>query len=276
MAFSFGLSGSGILTALKTQAVTPTQLFYSSMEAPTFGPSYWSEWDTDAWSQSSNDKHCDSKSAVVKVDTGSVPDNITTVNINTSGYQSIYLNFWYRIPEQLESGDWVEALWSIGSGWNAIHTFSNIKVDDWTYASFLLPSGAENKSNLKIRFSANLDKHSTDKDEFRLDCVELTGVSIPPPECTNDSGCSTDEWIDTQNLRWISTGECTEKEQKEQQYKDYYCAQDLTCQYNLTILQWVDTGTTRNKLDQTVCDDSNTCTQNDSCSAGTCAGTPIR
>jgi cysteine-rich repeat protein len=103
----------------------------------------------------------------------------------------------------------------------------------------------------------------------------VTNTYMPQPECTQDSECLTDEWVDTQNTQWISTGECTEKEQKEQQLKDYYCGQDLTCQFNPTTLQWIDTGATRNKTDQTVCDDSDLCTLNDVCTAGTCVGAPM-
>jgi hypothetical protein len=42
--------------------------------------------------------------------------------------------------------------------------------------------------------------------------------------------------------------ECQEKEQKEQEYRDYYCSGGA-CTYSVTNTQWVDTGTTRDKPD---------------------------
>ncbi len=199
LAISFVLSNSAMLVPQKAGAVDP--LFYSSMEAPTFGPTYWSEWETE-WSQIASDKKCDNKSARIKDDTGINPDYITTVGIDTNGYQSLTLNFWYKIPEKLESTDYIKVQWSgDGSNWdtNTIHTYSNITVGSWTYASLSLPAGAESKSNLKIRFLANLRDDDVRKcgsvgyptcdsgDEFLLDCVELTGEASP--ECTVDANC---------------------------------------------------------------------------------------
>ncbi|MBW2981794.1 hypothetical protein KY343_02835 [Candidatus Woesearchaeota archaeon] len=89
----------------------------------------------------------------------------------------------------------------------------------------------------------------------------------------NDANCQADIWEDTGNTRWISTGECTEKQQKEQEYRDYYCDSTTDCQYDITDTRWVDTGSTRAKADGTPCNDGLACTENDQCTLGICSGT---
>jgi|GEM_PF-3003553 len=88
---------------------------------------------------------------------------------------------------------------------------------------------------------------------------------------TEDCGVN-DGWYDTGATRWIETGECTEKEQKEQEYRDYTCGTGVVCVYSVTSSQWVDTGTPGNKNDGTVCEDGLFCTVGDQCTAGVCSG----
>ncbi len=81
---------------------------------------------------------------------------------------------------------------------------------------------------------------------------------------------SYDDWYDTGNITWIDENQCREKEQKEQEYRDYYC--NTECQYNITEHQWIDTNNTRNKQDGTFCDDGLWCTIEDQCTSGVCGG----
>ncbi len=96
-------------------------------------------------------------------------------------------------------------------------------------------------------------------------CVD--GVCV---NTTNDNYCQADGWFDTGNTKWVSITQCTEKEQKEQEYRDYYCDAVLDCQYNITDTQWLDTGEERNKPDGTSCDDGEFCTIEDVCMNGIC------
>ena len=82
-----------------------------------------------------------------------------------------------------------------------------------------------------------------------------------------------DGWVDTGDTRWIDdpANECKEKEQKEQEYRDYTCSGG-SCTFSITNTQWIDTGNTRNKPDGTVCG----CTANNTlkeCYEGTCSDT---
>jgi len=86
----------------------------------------------------------------------------------------------------------------------------------------------------------------------------------------NDSNCPADAWTDTGNTRWVDDSPCTEREQKEQEFRDYYCHATLGCQYTVTGTQWVDTGATRNKQDGTVCTDDGVGCTDDVCQAGAC------
>ncbi len=99
--------------------------------------------------------------------------------------------------------------------------------------------------------------------------------------CGSDCSCSystnncnlQDRWYDTGATRWVSTGQCTQKEQKEQQYRDYHCGTG-GCSFTVTGTQWVDTGVTGNKPDGTPCEDGNFCTVNDECLSGVCSCDP--
>ena len=65
--------------------------------------------------------------------------------------------------------------------------------------------------------------------------------------------CSdSDGWYNTTNTRWVDDTECTEKEQQEQEYRDYACSGGA-CAFSGTNIQWVDTGAVRNKPDGTDC-----------------------
>ena len=99
-------------------------------------------------------------------------------------------------------------------------------------------------------------------------------------QCTGDCTCSytTEDcsakngWYDTGNTQWIDTGQCTEKEQKEQENREYSC-DPAGCQYTIIgDTQWIDTGNTRNKQNGIVCNDGSLCTVNDQCNSGVCQG----
>ena len=65
--------------------------------------------------------------------------------------------------------------------------------------------------------------------------------------------CSdSDGWYNTTNTRWVDDTECTEKEQQEQEYRDYTCSGG-DCTFSVTSTRWVDTGAVRNKPDGTIC-----------------------
>jgi len=99
-----------------------------------------------------------------------------------------------------------------------------------------------------------------------------SGVCTHTPD---DSACPADAWVDTGNTQWVNDTACTEKEQKEQEYRDYYCDELTGCTYNVTGTQWVDTGNTQNKADGTPCtDDGDPCTI-DTCEDGVCVHTTI-
>jgi hypothetical protein len=105
---------------------------------------------------------------------------------------------------------------------------------------------------------------------------------------SNDEGCGytysnrhTDGWVDTGNKKWVPDpgNDCQEKEQKEQEYRDYYCS-GTACTYSVTGTQWIDTGNTRNKPEGTICGctasntlkgcDGGVCTDTGICDATTC------
>ncbi len=74
-----------------------------------------------------------------------------------------------------------------------------------------------------------------------------------------------DGWYDTGNIQWIDLIECVEKEQKEQEDRDYTCSViSPPCNdYSILSTQWVDNGNVRNK------------TSGEDCSVGVCDGNGV-
>ena len=98
---------------------------------------------------------------------------------------------------------------------------------------------------------------------------------------TQSEDCNSyDGWYDTGNTRWVDTGPCTQKEQKEQIWKDYTCSGGACVVGSTGNTRWVDTGNTQNKPDCTNCgygnwqtDPSNVCKERREeyhCSSGNC------
>lgn len=58
--------------------------------------------------------------------------------------------------------------------------------------------------------------------------------------------CGTDGWYDTGSTRWIDdpANPCQKKEQKQQEYRDYYCSGGH-CNMRVTNTRWLDTGNTQ-------------------------------
>jgi len=79
-----------------------------------------------------------------------------------------------------------------------------------------------------------------------------------------------DGWYNTSTTQWLPVGECADKEQKEQEYRDYTCV-DAACDYKITKYQWIDTGKIKNKELSTPCEaDGNKCTIDHCNGSGQC------
>jgi len=69
------------------------------------------------------------------------------------------------------------------------------------------------------------------------------------------ANCSeSDGWHNIGNTEWITdpANVCKEKEQKEEEYRDYTCSEGA-CEYTVTETRWTDTGAERYKQNGTVC-----------------------
>jgi len=83
---------------------------------------------------------------------------------------------------------------------------------------------------------------------------------------------SYDGWYRIGAIQWVTDKECKEKEQAEEEYRDYYC-DPAGCGYDVIgSTRWVDTGNTRNAPDGLLCDGSPSgdCDLQDTCQAGVC------
>ncbi|MFH1591157.1 MAG: carboxypeptidase-like regulatory domain-containing protein [archaeon] len=109
-------------------------------------------------------------------------------------------------------------------------------------------------------------------------CVEpLAGCTGADDSCgtTICSDCNLlDTWRDNGVTQNTSTGSCTYRVDKQQEYVDYYCS-GTACQSTYTgSFQWV-FDSNQNRPDGYGCSDGNSCTENDQCSSGLCGGTSI-
>jgi len=150
---------------------------------------------------------------------------------------------------------------------------------------FYAEGGDSTPDKLKDTGHFNVVECIDDEDCDYLDAYYCGGNLIEHDEgvCI-DNICSTetitvedcddyDDWYDTGKTQWIETGQCTQKEQKEQAYYDYYCSEDEEgCSYEITEYQWVDTDNEGNKEDGTECEDEQFCTVEDQCFEGVCLG----
>ena len=79
-----------------------------------------------------------------------------------------------------------------------------------------------------------------------------------------------DGWYNTSTTQWLPVGECADKEQLQQEYRDYTC-KDVSCQYTVTDNRWIDTGKIKNKELSTPCEaDSSKCTIDHCNGSGQC------
>lgn len=110
--------------------------------------------------------------------------------IPTTGHQNVSLSFSYFIKDSIGPTDNIKLEWWNGSTWSTIKTYTNLPDGTWSWQNGSLNpnwisdtvnfTGANNQASFKFRFVGDLHGSGGDKDEFWLDCLTLSGMSIPP------------------------------------------------------------------------------------------------
>jgi hypothetical protein len=104
-----------------------------------------------------------------------------------------------------------------------------------------------------------LDKCVGDVRYFNGNCDYQSCLAIYNQEDCNQY----DGWYDTGETQIVPVPghPCDEKEQKEQEYREYTCGTGVVCTYSVTSTQWVDTGVVidHDEDDDSVCDDVDKC-----------------
>lgn len=99
--------------------------------------------------------------------------------ISTVGYESVSLEYWYKIRDGLEAADHVWIDWSAdGNSWQTLVEYTALPAGDWLLASIPLPLAAANNPALGVRLRAQLGG-STDRMNF--DDLSIVGVPVPEP-----------------------------------------------------------------------------------------------
>jgi hypothetical protein len=157
--------------------------------------------------------------------------------------------------------------YSYGSGCEDRDYFCQAVGCNYTYSN----RNTDYYGNFTNYCSANTIRTNRTFHDFGCD-----GTCLDHTSQVNDSlieDCSLQNgWNDTGTTRWINETQCTERQQKEQKYRNYTCS-NANCTYTNTSTQWVNTTNTRPKPIETPCDDNNYCTVNDHCDGqGSCIG----
>lgn len=116
------------------------------------------DWDgngTTDWDRTTAQKHTGSYSAHA----GSSDNNLTTDNLNTSGYSTITVEFWYR-DDDIDDGDNIYLQLSNGSSYaNRLELGNTSPEDTWHFATITLNnSGGDAQyftANFRLRFAGN-------------------------------------------------------------------------------------------------------------------------
>lgn len=173
----------------------------------------------------------------------------------------------------------------VANGTKSVNASSNfcfdaytVEADDW--GEYGANFGGK-KDNYHVR--AGCGNQIVDGDEqceFNSNCTSYCSGNIfySNGNCNTTCMCTftlencdlKDGWYNSSTKQWVSAGECTEKEQMQLKFRDYYCGKD--CQYHTINTSWIDTGKIRNKTDGISCDDGIYCTIDDQCNIGICHG----
>ena len=107
-------------------------------------------------------------------------DGVLTMNVSSENFQSLTLDYYYKIRESLESTDYVFVEWTAsGTDWQLLKDYTDLPAStSWVQEILQLPAGAEDNSSFGFRLRAVL---SSGSDRMNFDDFALTGVEIPEP-----------------------------------------------------------------------------------------------
>lgn len=166
---------------------TPHTIFSDDFESGDF-----SKWDVSngKWVINSRSASTYKAEVINNTDPG---NDILRIEVPTIGYQNLVFNYEYRIVDskKLEASDHLFVEWGDSSVtpiiWNVLTDYTNFSQNSWTTVKYDLPEEANNLTNLRLRFRADLNGGD---DSFRLDTVSLTGNT---PPIASDTGITIDE-----------------------------------------------------------------------------------
>lgn len=168
---------SFLLPVLKLNAVKASSCLSHEIFSDDFESGDFSKWDRfDAWIINHRSTSTYKTEIVNDTDPG---NDILRKEISTAGYQNIVIKYEYRIPtaKALETTDHVYVEWRDGSNnWHELANYTDVSQNSWTSTLFNLPTEANNLTNFRLRFRADLNDSD---DSFRLDNVSITGNHAP-------------------------------------------------------------------------------------------------
>lgn len=104
-----------------------------------------------------------------------------TLLISTEGYKNITLNYWWKVRENLDTGDFVAGKYTADrTNWYSVVPGYDgpLAASDWQLSTWTLPPEASNNPNFGIRFRAVL---SGSTDRMNFDDFVLSGTPLPEP-----------------------------------------------------------------------------------------------
>jgi len=200
------------------------------------------------------------------------------VEVDVEIFNPLYddVNLTYASPLD-ENGEWQTQEGDVGTyltlatltdGYREIHQTFTIRVDNNCID--------EDDDGYSIEGGECGPIDCDDDNEFiHPDAMDFcNGINDDCDDETDEDGdqiCSDDDgWYETGDTRW-EDGVCQEYEEKEEEYRDYFCGISV-CDYTINEVRWMPTGETINKEDFIPCDDGLYCTLDEVCVNGVCGG----
>jgi hypothetical protein len=105
----------------------------------------------------------------------------------------------------------------------------------------------DNTTTCGYQSTCSIDSYCSGNIKYYNGSCSGTGCSFSADDCNTHDG-----WYNTSSTRWVDIDSCNEKEEIQQEYRDYSCSA-ATCTYSVTGTQWIETGQTRYKDTTTLC-----------------------
>ncbi|MCJ7749849.1 MAG: PKD domain-containing protein, partial [Armatimonadetes bacterium] len=216
----------------------------------------WTDGGTTDWDRATSQKHTGSYSAHA----GSSDNDLISDNLNSSGYSSITIEFWYR-DDDIDDGDNIYLQLYDGGAYDNKFELGNSTEDTWNYYTTTINNSGDDAQYFISNFRIKFEGSSIDTGEnLWIDDVKVTALGAAPPVAdfsgspTSGSAPLTVNFTDSSTntpTSWSWTFGDTSSSTAQNPSHDYTSAGDYTVSLTATNAQGQDTETKTNYVSVT-------------------------